>query len=80
MRIDRSHFPWIVFTVVATLAAGVLYLAAQHEDASDPFKFLGVTVALPDFFREAAHRRNTGDADRAQDRARGAAALSANPH
>ena len=28
----------------------------------------------------AAHRRNTGDADRAQDRARGAAALSVNPH
>jgi hypothetical protein len=59
MRFDRSHFPWLVFTVVATIGLTLLYLAAMHEDPSDPFKFLGITFALPDFFREAAHRRNT---------------------
>jgi hypothetical protein len=59
MRFDRSHFPWLVFTIVATIGLTLLYIAAQHEDPSDPFKFLGITIALPDFFREAAHRRNT---------------------
>ena len=59
MRIDRSHFPWAIFTLLATAAATILYFAAKHEDPSDPFKFLGFTVSLPEFFRDAAHRRNT---------------------
>ena len=59
MRIDRSHFPWAIFTLLATIAATLLYFAAQHEDPTQPFSFLGITIALPDFFREAAHRRNT---------------------
>ena len=59
MRIDRSHFPWAICTLLATAVVTILYFAAQHEDPTDPFKFLGITISLPEFFREAAHRRNT---------------------
>ena len=59
MRIDRSHFPWAICTLLATAVVTILYFAAQHEDPTEPFKFLGITISLPEFFREAAHRRNT---------------------
>src|SRR5687767_7851097 len=59
MRLDRSHFPWAFFTLLFTGLAAVLYLAARHDDPNQPFRLFGLAVSLPDYFRDAAHRRNT---------------------
>lgn len=59
MRLDRSHVPWAFFTLVLTGIATGLYLAARHDDPNEPFRLFGLAISLPDFFRDAAHRRNT---------------------
>ena len=59
MRLDRSHFPWAFFTLLFTGLAAVLYLAARHDDPNQPFRLFGLAISLPDYFRDAAHRRNT---------------------
>lgn len=59
MKIDRSHIPWALFTILASAAATILYLASQHTDPSAPYRAFGYAVVLPDFFTSAAHGRNT---------------------
>jgi hypothetical protein len=46
-------------TLFATAIATVAYLAASHEDPSKPFNLFGMDLLLPEFFRNAAHGRNT---------------------
>ncbi|MEO8350455.1 MAG: hypothetical protein ABI680_01915 [Chthoniobacteraceae bacterium] len=59
MRIDRTHIPWAAMTLFATAIATVAYLAASHEDPRQPFSLFGMDLLLPEFFRNAAHGRNT---------------------
>ncbi len=53
MRIDRSHTRWIIFVILATAAAGLLFLANFHPTAL-PFR-----LTLPVFFGEVPPTRNT---------------------
>lgn len=46
MRIDRSHFPWLLFVVAATAASALLYLANYHPQR------LPFPLPLPHFFGE----------------------------
>ena len=47
MRIDRSHFPWLLCTLATTLLAGLLYAANYHPQRL-PFH-----LALPAFLGDA---------------------------
>jgi hypothetical protein len=53
MRIDRSHFPWLIFVVGATAAAAVLYVANFHPQR------LPFPIPLPAFFGETPPARHT---------------------
>jgi hypothetical protein len=53
MKIDRSHFPWLLFVVLATLASALLYLANYFPQR------LPVTIPLPSFFGETPPTRHT---------------------
>src|ERR1043166_6039692 len=53
MKIDRSHTPWILFTVLATGASAVLYLANFFPH------LLPSSVRLPAMLGEAPPSRNT---------------------
>ena len=44
MRIDRSHLPWLIFVLLATLAAACLYVANFHPQRMPGW------VGLPAFF------------------------------
>lgn len=46
MRVDRSHFPWLIGTLVITALAGLLYLANYHPQK------LPFALPLPAFFGE----------------------------
>lgn len=51
MRIDRSHFPWLLFTLVATALSALLYLANFHPQR------LPYPVPLPGFLGEVPPTR-----------------------
>ncbi len=53
MRIDRSHFPWLLFTVLATAATALLYAANFHPQR------LPFPIQLPSFFGETPPTRHT---------------------
>jgi hypothetical protein len=52
MRIDRSHAPWALFVVLATILAGLLYVANFHAHRVP-------SIRLPAFFGEVPPLRNT---------------------
>ena len=53
MRIDRSHFSWLIFVAVATVVSGVLFLANFYP------QHLPFPIRLPSFFGEAPPTRHT---------------------
>lgn len=53
MKIDRSHFPWLLFVALATAATAILYAANYHP------RLLPVSVPLPGFFGEIPPTRHT---------------------
>jgi hypothetical protein len=53
MRIDRSHFPWLLFVALATAATALLYVANYHP------RHLPVSIKLPAFFGEVPPSRHT---------------------
>ena len=53
MRIDRSHFPWLLFVTLATAAAALLYAANFHPQR------LPIPIQLPAFFGEVPPTRHT---------------------
>src|SRR5438270_13365936 len=53
MRIDRSHFSWLLVVALATLATAVLYVANFHPQR------LPVPIKLPAFFGEVPPTRHT---------------------
>ena len=53
MVINRTHIPWFLATLIATLGAVLLYLARFHP-ASLPFAF-----ELPSILKDAGAPKNT---------------------
>lgn len=53
MRIDRSHTPWVIFVVLATVASTLLFLANFFP------QLLPFPIRLPAFLGEAPPSRNT---------------------
>ncbi len=53
MRIDRSHTPWLIFVVLATIGSAVLYIANFFPQR------LPFDLTLPAFFGEVPPLRNT---------------------
>ena len=53
MRIDRSHTPWVIFVILATVGSALLFLANFFPH------LLPFSVRLPAFLGEAPPSRNT---------------------
>ncbi|HYR57994.1 MAG TPA: hypothetical protein VEO95_05175, partial [Chthoniobacteraceae bacterium] len=53
MRIDRSHFGWLLFVALGTAAAALLYVANFHPQR------LPLPIRLPAFFGEVPPARHT---------------------
>jgi len=53
MRVDRSHFPWLIFILAATALSGLLYAANFHPSG------LPIRIPLPAFFGDIPPIRRT---------------------